>query len=109
MEPVAEQLQREPARVINCDVVADDREGQNDQAELGPPSWVVDFSDEAAKTMVGVGVAVWAICRAHSGVTDAGTDDRGESGWNQHTKEGQEEDFGGLCFRRVIAVVVWFR
>ena len=106
VEIVAQQLQGEAAAVVDRDVVAQHGEGEHDEAELGPGGGVVDFVDEPAERVVGVGVGVRAVLREEAGDADGGADGDGEGGGDHDAEPGEEEDFPGGRVGGVVAVVV---
>ena len=61
MEIIAKQLKRKTAGVVDRDIVPKHRKGKQDQAELGPSNWVVDFEDEATQGVVVIRVRIWGV------------------------------------------------
>ena len=86
VEIVSEQLEGKTAGVVDGDVVSEDGECEDYEAELGPAYWVVYFIDEAPQGVIVVGVGVRGILRQETRNTDGGTDCDRESGWNHHAE-----------------------
>ena len=107
VEVVAEKLHAKAGGVVDCDVVADDGEDKEDEAEFGEAERVEAFSEQAAEPVVIVcGGQNGIYLRGHSGVSEACPDDGNEDGRDRNAKEGQEEDLPCLGFGGIVAVVV---
>jgi hypothetical protein len=83
---VAEQLHGQATRVVDGDVIAEDREHEHDEAELGPANGVIDFTNQTAEAVVIVSVAVGGVLDAQGGVAEAGADNGDESGGDEHAE-----------------------
>lgn len=55
VEVVSEELHAETGGVVDCDVVAEHGENEQDEAELGEWEGMEGLSEEAAKPVVGIG------------------------------------------------------
>ena len=106
VEVVAQQLERQPAGVVDRDVVPQHGEGEQDEAELGPADRVVNLEDEAAQGVLVVGVRVGRVLGEEDGDADGGADGDAEGGGDDDAEEGQGEDLPRGSLGGVVAVVV---
>ena len=81
MEVVAEELHTETGRVVDGNVVAEDRESEQHEAELGPADRMVYGEDKTSKSMIRVCIGIRWVFRADSGVTETSPNNDAECCW----------------------------
>lgn len=104
MEIVAQQLKRQSCGVIHRDIVTDDREDQDDEAEFSETERMEGRQKEATNSMIFIYRTVRRICTWK--VSKAGTDGRNKYGWDADTHDGEKEYFPRLGGCWVVTIVI---